>query len=324
MMKIALLLVAFFACSFALTDREYFLAFTKFKAEHGKQYDSNVEHNQRFEIFRANLDRVNKHNAANKGFTIGINKFSDQSSEEFTRWACGMDVTKTTFAATQTEVVVGAPKSWDWRSHGAVTHIKNQGQCGSCWSFSSTGSMEGAHYLATKKLVSLSEQNLIDCSTAQGNQGCNGGLMDQAFEYVISNKGIDTEESYPYTATGPNTCRYNKAHNATAISSYHDIPSGDENALLNAVLINPVSVAIDASHDSFQSYTGGVYYEPECSSQQLDHGVLLVGYGTESGSDYWLVKNSWGTSWGIDGYIKMARNKNNNCGIASSASYPIV
>jgi len=205
---------------------------------------------------------------------------------------------------------------------GAVTGVKNQGQCGSCWSFSATGSMEGVHFIKTGQLISLSEQNLVDCSTAQGNMGCNGGLMDQAFQYVIQNRGIDTEASYPYTATGPNACRFNRANVGATISNFHDIPSGSESALLNAVYLNPTSVAIDASHQSFQFYNGGVYYEPACSSSQLDHGVLAVGYGTYQGAAFWQVKNSWGSSWGMNGYIMMSRNRNNNCGIATMASYP--
>jgi len=184
--------------------------------------------------------------------------------------------------------------------------------------------MEGSKFLATGNLVSLSEQNLVDCSTSQGNQGCNGGLMDYAFQYVISNGGLDTEASYPYTATGPNSCQYNPANSAETLSSFTDVTSGDENALMTASNQQPVSVAIDASQPSFQSYTGGIYDEPNCSSTSLDHGVLVVGYGTdETGNDYWLVKNSWGTSWGMNGYIQMSRNKNNQCGIATAASYPV-
>jgi cathepsin L len=145
--------------------------------------------------------------------------------------------------------------------------------------------------------------------------------MDYAFEYIINNKGIDTESSYPYQ-TAQYNCRYNPANSGGSLSSYNDVSSGDEGALLNAVATEPTSVAIDASHNSFQFYSGGVYYESACSSTQLDHGVLAVGWGTENGQDYWLVKNSWGADWGLSGYIKMARNKNNNCGIATSASYP--
>jgi len=209
----------------------------------------------------------------------------------------------------------------DWRTKGAVTPVKNQGQCGSCWSFSATGSMEAAHFFATGSLVSLSEQNLVDCSTAEGNQGCNGGWMDQAFEYVIKNHGIDTESSYPYKATGPNRCQFNAANVGATISRYTDVAKGSEAALESAANQRPVSVAIDAGHSSFQMYKSGVYYEPACSQTSLDHGVLVVGYGNE-GSDYWIVKNSWGASWGQQGYILMSKGRNNNCGIASAASYP--
>jgi len=152
----------------------------------------------------------------------------------------------------------------DWVSKGAVTGIKNQGQCGSCWSFSTTGSVEGVHFLSTGKLVSLSEQNLVDCSTSEGNDGCNGGLMDYAFQYIIKNHGIDTEASYSYSATGPDACRFKAADVGATITSYTDVASGNEAALATAVDKQPVSVAIDASHTSFQLYSSGVYYEPSC------------------------------------------------------------
>jgi len=147
--------------------------------------------------------------------------------------------------------------------------------------------------------------------------------MDQAFQYVIDNHGVDTEASYKYTATGPNDCKFTAANVGATISSFHDIPSGDEKSLQDAVDKQPVSVAIDASHQSFQFYTSGVYYESQCSSSNLDHGVLAVGYGSDNGNNYWIVKNSWGTDWGMSGYINMSKNRNNNCGIATAASYPI-
>lgn len=219
---------------------------------------------------------------------------------------------------------IDAPDSIDWRQQGAVTEVKDQGHCGSCWSFSATGALEGQHFRKSGVLVSLSEQNLVDCSTTYGNNGCNGGLMDYAFKYIKDNGGIDTEKTYPYEGTD-SQCRYNAANSGATDKGFADIEQGSEKKLKDALAsIGPVAIAIDASQQSFQFYSEGVYYDPNCSSEQLDHGVLAVGYGSENGQDFWIVKNSWGTTWGDGGYIKMARNKENHCGVATSASYPLV
>jgi cathepsin L len=274
------------------------------------------------------MDFVKKHNEGDSTFTVELNKFADLTNTEFQERFTGfrsplIRTEDPEHAFTWVNAEAGYPTSLDWRSKGAVTGVKDQGQCGSCWSFSTTGSIEGVAALNESGLVSLSEQNLVDCSWSYGNLGCNGGLMDSAFKYVIDNGGIDTEASYPYTATSSRFggCYYNAKNKGAYINGYLDVTSQSESALQNAVTYRgPVSVAIDASQTSFQLYKSGVYYEPKCSSTSLDHGVLCVGYGVDSGSDYWLVKNSWGTGWGMSGYIEMARNHGNNCGIATQAS----
>ncbi|XP_011494856.1 PREDICTED: cathepsin L [Ceratosolen solmsi marchali] len=309
-----------------------------FKTIYNKDYKSDIEENFRLKIFMENKHKIAKFNAkfarGSVTFNLKINKYADMLHHEFVNTFNGFNKTKSGFFQSH-EKPIGAtfispyhvqlPNSIDWRQEGAVTLVKDQGHCGSCWAFSTTGALEGQHFRQTGVLVSLSEQNLIDCSGKYGNNGCNGGLMDNAFKYIKDNRGLDTEKSYPYEAEN-DVCRYNPKNSGADDVGFVDIPVGDEEKLKAAVAtIGPVSVAIDASHENFHFYSDGVYYDPECSSTELDHGVLVVGYGTtKDAQDYWIVKNSWGETWGDKGYIKMARNKDNHCGIASSASYPLV
>jgi cathepsin L len=307
-----------------------------FKKTHKKEYEPEEE-KKRMEIFEINLKKIEMHNYLHmkglKSYRLGVNEYADMEHKEFVSIMNGLKMRKptdpqphhsrSTYMSPLAPVTL--PDEVDWREKGYVTPVKNQGQCGSCWSFSTTGALEGQHFRKTGKLVSLSEQNLVDCSTKWGNNGCEGGLMDNAFQYIEDNDGIDTEESYPYMAK-EGTCHFKSRDVGATDIGFTDVtPHGDEDKLKEAVgTVGPVSIAIDASHESFQLYKDGVYDEPECSSEQLDHGVLVVGYGNEDGQDYWLVKNSWGESWGDEGYIYMARNKDNQCGVASQASYPVV
>lgn len=312
-------------------DRDLDSRWDEWKGVHLKNYADNNGETMRRLVWEENLKKIQLHNLDHslnkKTFRLGMNKYGDLRVDEVRSTMNGYmhsNTTKTVGSTFLKPNNVQVPDTVDWRTKGYVTPVKDQGQCGSCWAFSTTGSLEGQTFHKTGKLVSLSEQNLVDCSRKEGNMGCEGGLMDQGFQYVKDNSGIDTESCYPYEARDEK-CHYETSCDSAEVTGFTDVPSGDEEALKEAVAtVGPVSVAIDASHQSFQLYESGVYSEPECSSSQLDHGVLVVGYGTEDGKDYWLVKNSWGESWGLQGYIKMSRNASNQCGIATSASYPLV
>jgi cathepsin L len=301
----------------------------EFKASHSKQYDGQFEFVRRL-IWESNLKYIQRHNMeydmGKHSYSLGMNKFGDLTNEEFRAMYLGMKrVVNTTHGSLFMSPmnVKDLPDTVDWRTQGYVTPVKDQAQCGSCWAFSTTGSVEGQYFRKSAQLVSLSEQQLVDCSGDFGNMGCNGGLMDSAFQYIQQN-GIEKEEDYPYTARD-GRCRYTASKVVTKVSGFQDIPRGSEQKLEEAIAtVGPISVAIDASQSSFQFYKNGVYDEAGCSSSSLDHGVLAVGYGTYIGKEYYMVKNSWGLSWGQQGYIMMTRNKNNQCGIATMSSYPLM
>jgi cathepsin L len=303
----------------------------EFKAMHNKHYET-TEEEFRKDVFSTNVKKIQMHNylyqKGKKSYSMDLNQFGDMEHHEFVGYMNGLKLTLNRTrqgSAYLSPNYMTVPDSVDWRQKGYVTPVKNQGQCGSCWAFSTTGSLEGQNFKKTGKLVSLSEQQLVDCSEKFGNNGCNGGLMDNAFKYIKANKGLDTEDSYPYLGKDAQ-CHFNPQAVGATDTGFTDIEQGSESQLQEAVAANgPVSVAIDASHETFQFYKTGVYDEPECSSSQLDHGVLVVGYGKSAeGVAFWIVKNSWGPTWGDEGYIMMSRNKDNQCGIASSASFPLV
>jgi len=306
---------------------DYIGEFSKFVGQYNKKYDNKDELVQRFGVFMDNLDTIVAHNAGGATWTMAVNEFADLTWEEFKVGRFGYNGSLRGFRRSLPTVDASSmftlPASVDWTTKGAVTPIKNQEQCGSCWAFSSTGSIEGSYEIKTGKLNSLSEQQLVDCSQSYGNMGCNGGLMDYAFEYVIANKGLCSESAYPYTAvTG--TCKSSTCTSVSTITSYKDVTHNSEDALQAAVAQQPVSVAIEADQSGFQFYSSGVF-TGTCGTA-LDHGVLAVGYGTQGTQAYWKVKNSWGTSWGMSGYILMGRNMQapyGQSGIAMGPSYPI-
>jgi len=312
-----------------LGEEHYQSNFAGFVAKYNKIYGKD-DLVYRYNVFKSNLDFITATNKKNLSYTLGMNKFGDMPFHEFHAKYTGYNHIKRDFIVSKNAPAKSAllghehlknPPNVDWRTQKAVTDVKDQGQCGSCWAFSATGSIEGAVAIKKKTLISISEQQLVDCSGAQGNQGCNGGLMDYAFEYVISNKGLATEKDYPYKAVDQR-CKSPLPKSAVTISAYTDVNVNDDQALEDAVAKGPVSVAIEADQAAFQFYTSGVF-DADCGDQ-LDHGVLAVGYNTLGGKKYWIVKNSWGGDWGNQGYIWMVRTDGEGeCGINMAASYPV-
>eukprot|EP00745_Piridium_sociabile_P003645 TRINITY_DN121232_c0_g1_i1.p1 TRINITY_DN121232_c0_g1~~TRINITY_DN121232_c0_g1_i1.p1 ORF type:complete len:395 (+),score=27.59 TRINITY_DN121232_c0_g1_i1:73-1257(+) len=345
-------------------------AFENFLVNFGKSYEDPAVYGARLRIFHTNLLAINEINTnAQLSWTAGVNEHSDLSWTEFEAklLMASQDCSATTssglrggtyvdgdLAKKQKRPSSAAFAPWlDWRDFGIVSPVKDQGNCGSCWTFSTTGSLEAHTALKAlrRKLKDggtvprnatfsdyaqiLSEQQLLDCARAFDNNGCDGGLPSHAFEYIKSSGGLDTERAYPYQDGGKDkhpqhACRFKNSSNEGYVGGI--VPGGsvnitafDETELLQAVAtMGPVSIAYDVT-DDFRFYKSGVYISTKCKSgkQEVNHAVVAVGYGTEGGQDYWTVRNSWGTSFGMDGYFRIARGLN-MCGLADCASYPDV
>ncbi|KAF3966291.1 hypothetical protein CMV_009606 [Castanea mollissima] len=300
--------------------------------QHGRNYVDDAEKKRRLKIFMDNVEYIDKvNNQGNRTYRLSVNEFADLTNEEFIATHTGYKISTKPSSSPKKTFRYGnlsrIPMTMDWREKGAVTPIKSQGQyCGSCWAFSAVAAVEGIYQIKTGNLISLSEQQIVDC-VVEGNSGCNGGgVVSYAFTYIIQNQGLATEESYPYEAMD-GTCDKEKASiNAARISEFVILPTNNELALLQAVATQPVSVSLDATGHDLQFYASGVF-TGQCGTN-LSHDVAAIGYGTsEFGTKYWLIKNSWGTNWGENGYMRIQRDSGTPeglCGIAMQASYPVI
>lgn len=301
---------------------EVVAAWTSWKQTNGAAYGTDSEEKYRMQVFYDNYKFVE--NFSDDQMRVGLNKFADLTNDEFKKQFTGFKNQPSAQKNVKVLSTADVPDSIDWREHNAVTEVKNQGSCGSCWAFSATGSMESRYFLAKGSLPQLSEQQLVDCAKAQGNMGCNGGLPDYAFEYAKAN-AMETESQYPYTGRD-GSC--SAKGDGIKVNSYADVKVNSPSQLKAAVAQGPVSIGLDGAGLAFQLYFGGIV-RALCGTS-LDHGVLIVGYGSSSGilgkTDYWIVKNSWGASWGEHGYIRIENNNKEGdkgiCGINQCASYP--
>ncbi|NWU89861.1 CATL1 protein, partial [Upupa epops] len=311
------LLLALLGCAVA-PDPALEEAWKGWKSLHAKEYPREAEATRR-EVWEKNLRRIEQHNweesQGQHRFRLAMNHFGDLTDEEFNQLLNGFT------PAWQEEPVLLFQAS-------SALKTPAEGHCGSCWAFSATGALEGLVFNRTGQLVVLSEQNLIDCSRKLGNNGCHGGYMTRAFQYVRDNGGLNSEHVYPYMATDTSSCRYNPQDRAANCSTIWLVAQGNETALEQAVAsVGPVSVAVDASSFYFHFYKSGIFSSMFCS-QQVNHGMLAVGYGVsqEQGHNisYWILKNSWSELWGEQGYIRLLKGSSNQCGVANQASFPML
>lgn len=303
--------------------------FKEFISTYNKVYDTETEYNKRLEIFCKNYEFIDNHNRNDVTFSLDINQFADLTAEEFNSLYTPAPILLNQNSDFDVDDIVydkfTLPKNFDWREDNHVSAVKNQAICGSCWTFSTTGSIESHYSIYKNEKVLLSEQELVDCSWMYGNLGCSGGMVDRAYRY-IKRFGLSSEKDYPYTAKD-NVCKFKsimKSDNKTFITGWKNVQPLNETRLTETLYnIGPIAIAIDASGDAFRFYKSGIY---DNCGYNLNHAVLLVGYGVENGQEYYTIKNSWGETYGDKGYIKVARGKHpwGTCGLAMMPNFPIV
>ncbi|CDW72368.1 UNKNOWN [Stylonychia lemnae] len=315
------------------SEQKAVTAFNDFINKHSKNYLTKEEYRARLNIFQTNYNIILKNNEVNKDYKLDTNQFADLSDEEFQK-RLGFrasqfddDEDDELFRGEEQQNVENLkadpmPQSIDWRTQGAVSAIKNQGSCGGCYAFSSADAMEGAYALKNGQLQVFSPQQIIDCSTGYGNAGCGGGLMTNSFNYLKTAK-IMTMSSYPYVGN-QQQCRYSSSKGVVGVTSFVSVTKNSPSALKQAIQVQPVSIAVAAAGSTFRLYKSGIITSSACGTS-LDHAVLLVGYGSQNGQSYWIVKNSWGTTWGESGYVRILDDGKNGagiCGMLQMSSYP--
>jgi C1A family cysteine protease len=297
------------------------MEFLKYVAKYGKSYGTKEEFEFRADIFKKTLTALSQENSKNENtFRVAVNKFADWTPAEYRRMLAYKPIRGNVTPVVDTSVSI--PTSIDWRTEGAVNPIKDQGQCGSCWAFSAVGAMESRNKIKTGTLLDLSEQQLVDCAGGvYGNEGCNGGDMGTAMDYA-HDKGMESEKDYPYTAFDGN-CNYDSSKVIARPVSRANVTPNNALALKTAIAAGPVSVAVEADTFVFQFYSGGILNSKACGTN-LDHGIVAVGYGVDpSKGPYYMVRNSWGSSWGMKGYINIAIVDGPGiCGIQMEPVYP--
>jgi cathepsin L len=308
--------------------------FAEFGAQTGRNYASAADRTLREGVFNARKSLVDRNNAAfnagRSGFESAVNAFADLTNTEFLRQLTGLrksqrgeEKVKRLRKAPQKSKNARIPKAFDWREKGGVTPVKFQGDCGSCWSFAAAGAIEGHVFRKTGRLPNLSEQNLVDCGEEDdGLAGCDGGFQEYAFQFVTQQRGIAVNEKYPYVDR-KDTCHYTDSLKGAQITGFATIPPNDEQTMKEVVAtLGPLACSINGL-ESLLLYKKGIYNDEECNQGEVNHSVLVVGYGSEKGEDYWIIKNSWDSVWGEDGYFRLPRGKN-FCGIATECSYPVL